>query len=286
MRYFITGSKGQLGYDLKRELEKRGEHDILSVDYENLDITNRQAVLKLITDHNPDVVFHCAAWTQVDNAEDEEKKDLCFDVNVNGTKYVAEACEAIEGKLVYISTDYVFDGTKEGLYEIGDRPNPLSVYGKTKYLGELEAQKAKKHFIVRASWVFGINGHNFIKTMLKLSETKNELKIIGDQIGGPTYTVDLARLLVDMIQTEKYGVYHGTNEGFCSWAEFAEYIFKTNEKNVKVNYIPTSEYPTKATRPLNSKLSKQSLTDAGFKLLPTWQEAVDRYNIELRSKGE
>lgn len=281
-KYLITGCKGQLGFDIVRELNSRGIYDILALDVDDMDITDSRIVNKIFEEYKPEHVFHCAAWTNVDGAEDNE--ELCTKVNVDGTKNIVEASRRIGAKLTYISTDYVFDGTKEGLYEVDDIPNPISVYGKTKFEGEEAVRNYDKHFIVRISWVFGINGKNFIKTMLKLSETKEELGVVCDQYGSPTYTVDLAKLLVDMQETEKYGTYHANNYGFCNWAEFARYIFESNNKNVKVNDLTTDEYPTKAQRPLNSKLSKQSLIDNGFALLPSWQSAVDRYNIELEEE--
>lgn len=282
MKYLVTGYKGQLGYDIVRELKKRGYNDIIALDKDEMDITNADEVMDIITKENPNVIFHCAAWTAVDKAE--EMEDAVYKVNVEGTKNIVEAAKKVSAKMFYISTDYVFDGTKDGIYETTDIANPKSIYGKTKYLGEEETRKYDKHFIVRISWVFGINGANFIKTMLRLSETKTELNVVCDQVGSPTYTVDLAKLLVDMSLTEKYGTYHANNDGFCSWAEFAQYIFETNNKNMKVNPIPTSEYPQTAQRPLNSKLSKKSLVENGFDLLPSWQDAVDRYNIELKEQ--
>lgn len=289
MKYLVTGYKGQLGYDIVRELKKRGFNDIIAIDKEEMDITDYDEVMNVITKENPDVIFHCAAWTAVDKAE--EMEEIVYNVNVVGTKNIVEAAKKNNSKLFYISTDYVFDGTKEGLYETNDPANPQSIYGKTKYLGEEEVLKYDKHFIVRISWVFGINGANFIRTMLKLSETKNELNIVSDQIGSPTYTVDLSKLLVDMSLTEKYGIYHANNDGFCSWAEFAEYIFKSNNKNVKVNYVSTEEYlkitgSKQAYRPKNSKLSKSNLIENGFDMLPFWQDAVDRYNVELQNEKQ
>lgn len=281
MKILVTGVNGQLGYELVKELKNKGYTDILAVDKDEMDITNKDMVNKVIKNYHPDVIFHCAAWTAVDKAEDE--KEACYNVNVNGTKYISEAAKEIDAKLIYISTDYVFDGTKEGLYEIDDEVNPKSVYGETKYEGEqLVRQNNLKHFIVRISWVFGINGNNFIKTMLKLAETRNELTVVADQFGSPTYTVDLAKLLVEMSETEKYGTYHANNEGYCNWAEFAEYIFKINNKEVNVKHITSEEYPQKAYRPRNSKLSKQSLDDNGFNRLPSWEDAVERYSKELK----
>ncbi len=279
MKYLITGVKGQLGYDIVRELEKRDEHEYLALDAEEMDITDRDKVREVIMEYQPDAIFHCAAYTAVDKAEDNV--ETCEKVNVEGTRNIAEAAREVGSKLIYLSTDYVFDGTKEGKYVPEDPTNPKSVYGKTKYLGELEALKVLKHYIVRISWVFGINGHNFIKTMLKLAETHDAVSVVSDQVGSPTYTVDLARLLVDMAHADRYGIYHATNEGECSWADFAEYIFKANGKDTKVNHITSEEYPQKAYRPRNSRLSKDKLVENGFDLLPTWQDAVDRYSEEL-----
>lgn len=280
MKYLITGFKGQLGYDVVRELEKRGYKDYLALDIDDMDITDAKQVNDVVSTYNPDVIVHCAAWTQVDRAEEEILK--CYDVNVVGTRNIAQAALGIDAKMIYISTDYVFDGTKDGLYEPEDKPNPKSIYGFTKYLGELETKENPKHFIARVSWVFGINGNNFIKTMLRLSETRRELNVVNDQVGSPTYTVDLAKILVDMSETEEYGTYHVTNEDFCSWAEFAEYIFNSNNIEMKVNKITSDEYPQKAYRPRNSKMEKVKLLEKGFAKLPTWQNAVDRYNIELK----
>lgn len=279
MRFLVTGYTGQLGYDVTRELKKRGFNDIISVGSEDMDVTKKENVIEKIVSLKPDVIFHNAAYTNVDGAE--ENYEACYNVNVLGTENIVEAAQKVGAKVVYISTDYVFDGTKDGIYEVDDITNPKNVYGKTKYLGELEARKYNKHFIVRISWVFGINGKNFIKTMLRLAETKTELNVVADQVGSPTYTVDLAKLLVDMSLTERYGTYHATNEGYCSWAEFAKYIFEINGKDVKVNEVTTAEYVTKATRPLNSRLGKQSLTENGFQLLPSWKDATKRYCDEL-----
>lgn len=283
MKYYITGANGQLGYDLKRVLLEKG-HDVLATDVSDVDITNKEDITKSITSYNPDVVIHCAAWTAVDVAEDEVEK--CTKVNVEGTKNITEAVKELGAKLIYISTDYVFDGSKVGVYEINDTTNPLSVYGSTKLDGESIVSEYEKHFIVRISWVFGINGNNFIKSMIKLGSQRDELTIVADQIGSPTYTYDLSFLLSDISETQKYGTYHATNEGYCSWADFAREIFKVCNIDVKVTDIPTSAYPTKATRPLNSKLSKKSLVDNGFKLMPTWQEALINYIDELKKMEE
>lgn len=283
MKILVTGVKGQLGYEIVKELKSRGYSDVLGIDREEMDITNENEVNDVIESYNPSVIFHCAAWTQVDLAEDEY--DKCYAVNVDGTKNIALAANKIDAKMFYISTDYVFDGTKDGLYEIDDEVNPRSVYGETKYLGEkVVRENVSKHFITRISWVFGINGNNFIKTMLRLSETKNELNVVADQYGSPTYTVDLASLLVTMMESEKYGTYHINNEGYCNWAEFAEYIFDVNDKNMVVNHVTSEEYPQKAYRPRNSKLSKKSLDDNGFDRLPSWQDAVKRYSKELKKR--
>lgn len=288
MKYLITGYKGQLGYDVKRELLKRGvsEENILPLDKDEMDITNREEVNKVVKEFAPNVIFHCAAWTAVDKAEDME--DACYNVNVVGTKNVVDASIEVGATTIYMSTDYVFDGTKEGLYTEEDNVNPKSVYGRTKFLGEEEVRRNPKHFITRISWVFGINGHNFIRTMLKLSENHSELNVVDDQIGSPTYTVDLAKILVDMSNSDKYGTYNVTNSEYCSWAEFAEYIFESNKKSVKVNKVTTEEYleitgTKQAYRPRNSRLDKSKLEE-NFELLPTWKDAVNRYNIELEEE--
>ena len=288
MKYIITGYKGQLGYDVKRELLKRGvkEEDIFAIDKEEMDITNREEVNKVVKEFAPDVIFHCAAWTAVDKAED--MNDACYNVNVVGTKNVVDASIDVGATTIYMSTDYVFDGTKEGLYTEEDKVNPKSVYGKTKFLGEEEVRRNPKHFITRISWVFGINGHNFIRTMLKLAENHSELNVVDDQFGSPTYTVDLAKTLIDMSNSDKYGTYNVTNSEYCSWAEFAEYIFESNKKCVKVNKVTTEEYleitgTKQAYRPRNSRLDKSKLEE-NFELLPSWKDAVNRYNIELEEE--
>ena len=285
-KYLITGYKGQLGYDIARELVERGETNILAIDKDEMDITNKEEVMKVVKEYNPDVIFHCAAWTAVDKAEEmEEETNL---VNVVGTKNMTDASLEVGAKLIYISTDYVFDGTKEGTYTETDTPNPKSVYGKTKYLGEKEAERNPKHFITRISWVFGINGKNFIKTMLNCAEKFDSLKVVDDQIGSPTYTVDLAKVLVEMAETEKYGTYNINNEGYCSWAEFAQYIMEINNKKTKINFVSTEEYyegkdmSKIAYRPRNSKLDKSKLEENGFQRLPDWKDATERYCKELK----
>ena len=286
MKYLITGYKGQLGYDIKRELLKRGvdENSILAVDKEEMDITNKDEVFKVILDFRPDIIFHCAAYTAVDKAEDDE--DNAYKINVTGTKNIVDASLEINSTVLYMSTDYVFDGTKEGYYTEEDEVNPKSVYGKTKYLGEEEVRRNNKHFITRISWIFGINGHNFIKTMLKLADNHKEVNVVNDQIGSPTYTVDLAKVLVDMTNTTKYGTYNVTNDLYCSWAEFAKDIFAINNKDVKVNEVSTEEYlkitnTKQAYRPRNSKLSKEKLINMGFTMLPSYKDALKRYKEEL-----
>jgi dTDP-6-deoxy-L-talose 4-dehydrogenase (NAD+) len=281
IKILVTGVKGQLGYDVVRELTERGYTNILGIDKDELDITDKVAVYRFINDYRPDVVFHNAAWTAVDKAE--QMPDVVYAVNALGPKYIAEACKEVNAKMMYISTDYVFDGKGDNFFEVNDKKNGLSVYGLSKSQGEdFVTSILDKYFIIRTSWVFGINGDNFIKTMLKLANSgRAELNVVCDQIGSPTYSYDLSKLMCDMIATEKYGIYHATNEGVCSWAEFAREIFKLANKNVKVNFITTEEYrkivPAQAYRPLNSRLSKDSLDKAGFIRLPTWQDATKRY---------
>lgn len=278
----VTGANGQLGFDVVKELNKRNIK-CLGIDIEDLDITNEIDVNEYMTNLKPECVIHCAAYTAVDRAEDEEK--ICTKVNVYGTENIAKACKKIDAKMIYISTDYVFDGQGDKAFEVDGNIQPLSVYGKTKYQGELKVKELlDKYFIVRISWVFGLNGNNFIKTMLRLGAEKESLNVVCDQIGSPTYTADLAPLVCDIAVSEKYGIYHATNEGVCSWAEFANEIMKKAELKCKINAIPTCEYSTKAVRPFNSRLSKKSLVDNGFELLPTWKDALNRYLIEI--KGE
>ena len=279
MKILVTGVSGQLGYDVERELERRGiEH--LGTSSKELDITDREAVERLMERYRPDAVIHCAAYTKVDLAEDEPER--CWAVNADGTRNMAAACRKTGAKLLYISTDYVFPGTGERSYETGDPTGPVNTYGRSKLAGELAVQSLlEKYFIVRISWVFGKNGNNFVKTMLRLAETRAELSVVCDQIGSPTYTADLAPLLCDMVQTERYGVYHATNEGTCAWSEFAEASFELAGRQVAVHPIPPSAYPTKAARPLNSRMSKESLRDNGFQALPEWKDALARYLKEI-----
>ncbi|MGG0185088.1 dTDP-4-dehydrorhamnose reductase [Bacillus rhizoplanae] len=282
MKILVTGYNGQLGYDVVQQGTKQGL-EMYGIGKKELDITEKEAVYEYVNKIKPDAIIHCAAYTAVDKAEDD--KNACWDVNVEGTRYLATAAKKIDAKFIYISTDYVFDGEGEVEFVETDKPNPIGYYGVTKYEGEKVVQSLlDKFFIVRISWVFGINGNNFIKTMLRLAETHGQLNVVGDQIGSPTYTYDLARLLVDMVVTEKYGVYHATNEGFCSWADFAQEIFTIANKDVKVNNITTEEYPTRAVRPKNSRMSKQKLIDNGFELLPLWQESVKHYIMQLKQE--
>ena len=285
LKILVTGVKGQLGFDCLIVLKNRGYQNVLGIDKEELDITDEKAVNKFILDYKPDVIMHNAAWTAVDKAE--EMPELVYQVNALGPKYISAAANKVGAKLFYISTDYVFDGEGEKPFEVDSPKEGLSIYGKTKSQGEdFVISNTDKYFIIRISWVFGINGNNYIKTMLKLSKIKDELNIVCDQIGSPTYTLDLANLMADMMESDKYGIYHATNEGFISWYDFTKYIYEAKGiTNVKVNPITTEEYlkinPHQARRPLNSRMSKASLEKAGFKLLPNWKDAVDRYLKEL-----
>ena len=281
MKVLVTGVTGQLGHDCVNEFKSRGI-EVRGVSSKDFSLTDSAAVEKYIKEYAPDVVMHGAAYTAVDKAEDEQEK--CMAVNAEGTRYIAKACAEIGAKMIYISTDYVFPGDGEEPYEVNAPKGPRNAYGKSKLLGEQAVQELlEKYFIVRISWVFGINGKNFIRTMLNLAKTHKELTVVGDQIGSPTYTRDLAILLADMAETEKYGVYHATNEGFCSWAEFAAEVFRQAGKEVTVTPVDSSAYPTKAVRPKNSRMSKAALIEAGFKPMPRWQDAVGRYLIELQT---
>ncbi|MBQ7595966.1 MAG: dTDP-4-dehydrorhamnose reductase [Clostridia bacterium] len=279
MKILVTGYNGQLGFDVVKELENR-RIPCKGVDMADFDITDEAAVRKYISDYAPDAVIHCAAFTAVDKAED--CREACFKVNAAGTENIAKICGETGAKMVYISTDYVYDGKGEEPFEVTSSTATCNVYGSSKLAGEIAVKKhCVKYFIVRTSWVFGVNGGNFVKTMLRLSETHSELNVVADQIGSPTYTPDLAKLICDMALSNKYGVYHATNEGFCSWYEFACEIFKKAKKDVKVNPVTTAEYCSKAARPLNSRLSKKCLDDAGFERLPEWQNALERFLKEL-----
>ena len=279
MKILVTGGSGQLGYDVCWELERR-RIEYTAPSSKEMDITDANAVREQINAYRPDAVIHCAAWTAVDAAEDDPEQ--VFAVNEGGTRNIALACREIGAKMLYISTDYVFPGTGTHFYEPDDPVGPVNVYGKSKLAGELAVKEIlEKYFIVRISWVFGEHGNNFVKTMLRLAETRTEISVACDQVGSPTYTIDLAPLLCDMVVTEKYGTYHATNEGTCSWAEFAEAIFQFAEKDVKVNYIATREYSTKAIRPLNSRLSKDCLSNAAFTRLPHWKKSLYPFVMHL-----
>lgn len=283
MKYLVTGASGQLGYDIVKSLNERGKTDYYAPTSKEMDITDEKRVMEVILDYKPDVIFHCAAYTAVDKAE--ENQDICYKVNVSGTKNIALAAQKVHAKVVYISTDYVFDGTKEGIYKEEDYPNPINYYGYTKLCGEKVVSELEDYLIVRISWVFGINGNNFVKTMLKLAETKEEISVVCDQMGSPTYTEDLSKLLLDMVESNKKGIFDATNEGYCSWYEFAKYIFEINGKSIKINPVLTSEYKTVAKRPLNSKLSKDKLAMEGLDKLPNWKDATDRFYKVLRRKN-
>lgn len=288
MRVLVTGINGQLGYDVVKELQNRN-HTPIGVDREKMDLTSTEQIKEYIQNINPEAIIHCAAYTAVDAAEDNE--ELCRRVNALAVKDIAECAKELDIPMIYISTDYVFNG-KKGIeiddkmsnkdnykeYLENDNTNPVNLYGKTKLEGELYVRELlEKHYIVRISWVFGKNGNNFIDTMLRLSKDRSELNVIDDQIGSPTYTKDLAPLLVDMIETDKYGTYHATNDGFCSWYEFAREIFNIANVDIRVNPIPTAQYPTRAIRPINSKMSKQKLIDNGFSTLRSWKDALKDY---------
>lgn len=280
MKVFVTGVKGQLGHDVVNELERRGM-EAVGVDIQEMDITDADSVNQVIGEAAPDAVVHCAAYTAVDAAEDNV--EICRKVNADGTQNIANMCKKLDIPMIYISTDYVFDGEGERPWQPEDERHPLNVYGQTKYEGELAVQNTlDKYFIVRIAWVFGVNGKNFIKTMLNLGQTRDHLTVVNDQFGSPTYTYDLARLLVDMVQSDKYGIYHATNEGICTWYEFACEIFKQAGLNVQVDPVTADQYPAKAKRPSNSRMSKDKLTENGFERLPTWQDALSRYLVALK----
>ena len=298
MKVFVTGVGGQLGHDVVNELAKRG-HEAVGSDlapvysgiadgsavtkapYVQLDITDRDAVARVFSEIRPEAVIHCAAWTAVDAAEDEDKQELVHRINADGTKYIAEAAKAVDAKMLYLSTDYVFDGQGERPWEPDDKCYaPLNVYGQSKLDGEKAVSGTlAKYFIVRIAWVFGLNGKNFIKTMINVGKTHDTVRVVNDQIGTPTYTLDLARLLADMIESEKYGYYHATNEGgYISWYDFCVEFYRQYGLTTKVIPVTTAEYGlSKAARPFNSRLDKSKLTETGFMPLPSWQDAVARY---------
>ena len=302
MKFFVTGVAGQLGHDVMNELAKRGYEgvgsdiapqysgaddgsSVTTMPYVGMDITDAEAVRETLLSVKPDVVVHCAAWTAVDLAEDEDKKDKVYAINVKGTQNIADVCKELDCKVIYISTDYVFNGqgTEPWKPDCKDY-QPLNVYGRTKLEGELAiSNTVSKYFIVRIAWVFGLNGKNFIKTMLSVGKTHDEVRVVNDQIGTPTYTYDLSRLLVDMAETDKYGYYHATNEGgYISWYDFTCEIYKQAGLSTKVTPVTTAEYGvSKAARPFNSRLDKSKLTENGFQPLPTWQDALSRYLKEI-----
>ena len=303
MKVFVTGVAGQLGHDVMNELSKRGyegvgtdlapeysgvqdNSPVTKMPYVSLDITDASAVQATIKEVNPDVIIHCAAWTAVDMAEDDDKVEKVRAINAGGTQNIANVAKEIDAKMVYISTDYVFDGQGDQPWEPDCKDyKPLNVYGQTKLEGELAvANTLDKYFIVRIAWVFGLNGKNFIKTMLNVAKTHDTVKVVNDQIGTPTYTYDLARLLVDMVETDKYGYYHATNEGgYISWYDFTKEIYRQAGLDTKVLPVTTAEYGlSKAARPFNSRLDKSKLVENGFTPLPTWQDALSRYLKEIR----
>lgn len=302
MKVFVTGVAGQLGHDVMNELNKRGYEGIGSdlaseyagaqdgsavtkMAYVSMDITDKEAAEHTLLEIKPDVVVHCAAWTAVDLAEDDDKVEKVRAINAGGTENIAKACKKLDCKMIYISTDYVFDGQGTKPWEPDCKDyKPLNVYGQTKLEGELAvSQNLEKYFIVRIAWVFGINGKNFIKTMLNVGKTHDTVRVVSDQVGTPTYTYDLARLLVDMAESEKYGYYHATNEGgYISWYDFTCEIYKQAGYTTKVMPVTTEEYGlSKAARPYNSRLDKSKLAEAGFEVLPTWQDALGRYLKEI-----
>jgi len=280
IKVLVTGANGQLGHEVVKRLNELGIENV-GVDIDDFDITDKHQTEKYIFNYRPDVVVHCAAYTEVDKAEDEKEK--CYAIIGDGTRNITEVCKKMDAKMVYISTDYVFDGKGESAHLESESTSPVNYYGYSKEQGEkIVRDLLDKYFIVRISWLYGKNGKNFVKTMLKLAQSRNELNVINDQIGAPTYAPDLAILICDMLQTTKYGIYHATNEGYCSWFDFAKEIFKKANININVNAIPTSEYPSRAKRPLNSRLSKKKLDENDFKRLPKWEDALDRYFKELK----
>lgn len=295
MKFLVTGVNGQLGHDCVEELNNRG-YKVIGSDiqkqerdaYISMDITDRDAVLSAVSGIKPDVIIHCAAWTAVDAAEEEENRGKVYAINVDGTHNIAEAAKSVDAKMIYISTDYVFDGQGERPWQPDDKNYaPLNVYGQSKLDGEIAVSTTlDKYFIVRIAWVFGINGKNYIKTMLNVGKTHDTVRVVNDQIGTPTYTYDLARLLVDMAETDKYGYYHATNEGgYISWYDFTKEIYRQAGMDTVVLPVTTKEYGVSvATRPFNSRLDKSKLVQAGFVPLPDWKDALSRYLVQLREK--
>ncbi|MCP1108673.1 dTDP-4-dehydrorhamnose reductase [Ohessyouella blattaphilus] len=275
MKILITGAKGQLGTDLSTELQKR-KHAVIGIDIDTVDITDKNAIQKVICDNNVDAVIHCAAYTAVDAAE--ENPELCWEINTLATQFIVDACKEVRAKLLFLSTDYVFDGEGTHYWKPDDERHPLNVYGETKCKAEeYIEQNLDNYFIVRTAWVFGLSGKNFIKTMLRLGSERQEINVVDDQVGSPTYTIDLSILLADMIESEKYGRYHATNEGVCSWYEFAKAIFEISKMNVNVLPVSSDTYKAAAKRPSNSRLDKSKLSENGFTRLPCWEDALKRY---------
>ena len=281
MKILVTGVRGQLGHDVVEELTRRGI-DSVGVDIEEMDVTDKDSVDSVVRGAAPDAVIHCAAYTAVDAAEENE--ELCRRVNADGPRNIAGVCRELDIKMLQVSTDYVFDGRGDNFWRPEDECHPQSVYGQTKYEGELAVQNTlEKYFIVRIAWSFGVNGKNFVKTMLNLAKTHDTIRVVDDQVGSPTYTFDLARLLVDMVLTDRYGIYHATNEGICSWYDFACAIFEEAGVDVKVIPVSTEEYAAKAPRPANSRLDKEKLTENGFEKLPPWRDALKRFLLQLNA---
>ncbi len=281
MKILVTGVRGQLGHDVVEELTRRGI-EAVGVDIEEMDVTDKDSVDSVVRGAAPDAVIHCAAYTAVDAAEENE--ELCRRVNADGPRNIAGVCRELDIKMLQVSTDYVFDGRGDNFWRPEDECHPQSVYGQTKYEGELAVQNTlEKYFIVRIAWSFGVNGKNFVKTMLNLAKTHDTIRVVDDQVGSPTYTFDLARLLVDMVLTDRYGIYHATNEGICSWYDFACAIFEEAGVDVKVIPVSTEEYAAKAPRPANSRLDKEKLTENGFEKLPPWRDALKRFLLQLNA---
>ena len=286
MKVLVTGAKGLLGRDVMDALRKRG-HEAVGVDIQELDITDQAAVMAYFKEEKPDAVIHCAAWTAVDAAEEEDNRPVCRRINADGTRYVAEACREIGARMLYLSTDYVFDGQGTRPWEPDDPVSvPLNFYGLTKYEGEQAiVENINNYFIVRIAWVFGVNGRNFVRTMVNLGKTHDRLTVVSDQIGTPTFTYDLARLLVDMIETDRYGYYHATNEGgYISWYDFACEIFRQTGQKVEVVPVTSAEYGAQAVRPFNSRMDKTRLRERGFVPLPDWKDALHRYLEQTKAE--
>lgn len=278
-KILVTGVAGQLGYDVVKELNKRNI-ECRGVDIADFDLTDRSQVVSYIKEYQPTAIIHCAAYTAVDKAEEEY--DKAYAVNAMGTSHIAEGAKAVDAKLLYISTDYVFNGEKEGFYDASDEKDPIGAYGSTKYAGEMESKKyVSKLFVVRLSWVFGKNGHNFVKTMLRLSEEREEIGVVADQVGSPTYTPDASKVICDIVLSDRYGEYNVANEGYCSWYDFTVEIMKQTGKTTRINPLTSDQYPTKTKRPKNSRFSKRELDDNGFERLPSWQDALARFLKEL-----